>query len=112
MINFANCDMVGHTGVFKAAVKAVEAVDDCIGKIYRSACENGYTMVITADHGNAEYMLDGEIPFTAHTKNKVPFLVTDEKLRPGNGKLGDIAPTILRIMNIEIPDEMTGECLI
>ncbi|MBN2857794.1 MAG: 2,3-bisphosphoglycerate-independent phosphoglycerate mutase [Candidatus Delongbacteria bacterium] len=112
VINFANCDMVGHTGVFKAAVKAVETVDACVGKIYEKAVENGYTMLITADHGNAEFMLDGDVPFTAHTKNKVPFLVTDKKLKLKDGKLGDIAPTILRIMDIGIPDEMTGDCLI
>lgn len=112
VINFANCDMVGHTGVFEAAVKAVETVDACVGKIYGTAGDNGYTMLITADHGNAEFMLDGDVPFTAHTKNKVPFLVTDEKLKLRNGKLGDISPTILRIMGLEIPKEMTGDCLI
>ena len=112
VINFANCDMVGHTGVFKAAVKAVETVDACVGKIYGAACDNGYTMFITADHGNAEFMLDGDIPFTAHTKNKVPFLVTDGQLKLKNGKLGDIAPTILKMMGVEMPEEMTGECLI
>lgn len=112
VINFANCDMVGHTGVFEAAVKAVETVDECIGKIYKKASENGYTLIITADHGNAEFMLDGDVPFTAHTKNSVPFLITEKRLKLNNGKLGDIAPTILQIMGIEIPVEMTGSSLI
>ena len=72
----------------------------------------GYTMIITADHGNAEKMKDGEIPFTAHTKNKVPFLITDENLKLKDGKLSDIAPTILKLLKIEIPKEMNGNILI
>lgn len=112
VINFANCDMVGHTGVFEAAVKAVETVDECIGKIYAEASENGYTLIVTADHGNAEFMLDGNIPFTAHTKNSVPFLITEKGIRLKNGKLGDIAPTILSVMGLDIPAEMTGVSLI
>jgi 2,3-bisphosphoglycerate-independent phosphoglycerate mutase len=111
VLNLANCDMVGHTGIFEAAKKAVEAVDRCVGDIYRTAIENDYAMMVTADHGNAEYMLDGDIPFTAHTKNKVPFLITDTSLKLKNGKLSDIAPTILHLMGVEIPSEMTGDIL-
>jgi 2,3-bisphosphoglycerate-independent phosphoglycerate mutase len=111
ILNFANCDMVGHTGIFEAAKKAVETVDACMGRIYKAAQENEYILIVTADHGNAEYMLDGKTPFTAHTKNRVPFLITDKRLKLKEGKLGDIAPTILKLMNLNIPDEMTGEVL-
>jgi 2,3-bisphosphoglycerate-independent phosphoglycerate mutase len=111
-LNFANCDMVGHTGVYKAALKAVETIDVCIGEIYKTALEMDYTMIITADHGNAEKMKDGETPFTAHTKNKVPFLIANEEYSIKEGKLADIAPTILKLLDIEIPDEMTGDILI
>jgi len=111
ILNLANCDMVGHTGVFEAAVKAVEAVDSCIGEIYTAAVENDYTMIVTADHGNAEFMRDGEVPFTAHTKNRVPFLISDDQIELQNGKLSDIAPTILEIMGVGIPSEMTGKIL-
>ena len=112
VINFANCDMVGHTGIFEAAKKAVETVDECVGKIYQEAEEKGYKLIVTADHGNAEFMLDGDVPFTAHTKNNVPFLVTDRDIFLKNGKLGDIAPTILYIMGLKIPEEMTATNLI
>jgi 2,3-bisphosphoglycerate-independent phosphoglycerate mutase len=111
ILNFANCDMVGHTGIFEAARKAVETVDGCMGRIYKAAQENEYILIVTADHGNAEYMMDGEVPFTAHTKNRVPFLITDKKIKLKEGKLGDIAPTILKIMNLKVPEEMTGEAL-
>jgi 2,3-bisphosphoglycerate-independent phosphoglycerate mutase len=114
--NLANCDMVGHTGVFDAAVKAVETVDECLGKIILAAQENGFNLLVTADHGNAEKMLDekGRI-FTAHSKNLVPFIVhsskkSTQKLK--NGILADIAPTILDLMKIRKPAEMTGESLI
>ncbi len=115
IVNFANPDMVGHTGVFDAAVKAVEVVDESVGRIIDVALKNGGDILITADHGNIEDMIDekGE-PITAHTTNPVPFYyVTDKKvnLRDG-GRLADIAPTILKLLNIEQPIEMTGESLI
>ena len=112
VLNFANCDMVGHTGIYKAAIKAVETIDICIEEIYKVAEDVGYTMIVTADHGNAEKMKDGEVPFTAHTKNKVPFLIADENYKLKDGKLADIAPTILKLLGIEIPDEMTGNILV
>lgn len=118
VINFANCDMVGHTGSEPAAIKAVEVVDDCTGQVTRAALANGYTVLITADHGNAEEMWNAAInmPKTAHTTNPVEFIYvannTDGiKLKDG-GKLADIAPTILQILGIAIPKEMTAESLI
>lgn len=111
VVNFANCDMVGHTGIFEAAKKAVETVDECVGKVYSAAKDMGYLMLITADHGNAEKMMDGEIPFTAHTTNRVPFLITDEKMKISEGKLSDISPTILSLMGLGIPSDMTGKIL-
>jgi 2,3-bisphosphoglycerate-independent phosphoglycerate mutase len=114
VVNFANCDMVGHTGVFEAAVAAVEAVDACVGRVWDSLRAKGGVLLLTADHGNADCMLeDGGEPFTAHTTNPVPFLVAghDCALREG-GKLCDIAPTMLGIMGIPQPAEMTGESLI
>lgn len=114
ILNFANCDMVGHTGVFDAAVKAVEAVDTCVGKVTDAIAKMNGVALITADHGNADKMVDtdGE-PFTAHTTNPVPFCVVGYpcKLRTG-GKLADIAPTMLEILNLEQPAEMTGQSLI
>ncbi len=114
ILNFANCDMVGHTGVFGAAVKAVEAVDACVGRVEKAVEKMGGVMLITADHGNADYMFEesGE-PFTAHTTNPVPFIVVgmDCALREG-GVLADIAPTMLKIMELEKPCEMTGESII
>jgi 2,3-bisphosphoglycerate-independent phosphoglycerate mutase len=113
-LNFANPDMVGHTGVFEAAVKACEAVDTCAGLVTRTALDNGYTVLIIADHGNADCMInpDGS-PNTAHTTNPVPCILVDPQLkgRLKNGKLGDIAPTILSLMNLPIPPEMTGQVL-
>lgn len=115
ILNFANCDMVGHTGVFEAAVKAVETVDACVAKVVAAIEKMGGVAMITADHGNADKMLDenGE-PFTAHTTNPVPFCVVgyDCGLRKDGGKLADIAPTMFEIMGIEKPQEMTGETLI
>ncbi|MDO4731109.1 MAG: 2,3-bisphosphoglycerate-independent phosphoglycerate mutase, partial [Clostridia bacterium] len=114
VLNFANCDMVGHTGIFEAAVKAVEAVDTCVGEIYTLMKERKAVLIITADHGNAELMKDiGDKPFTAHTTNRVPFCVVnyDCKLK-GDGKLCDIAPTILEILGLPKPQEMTGTSLI
>ena len=112
ILNFANGDMVGHTGNLDAAIKAVETLDECVYKIYQKIMELNGTMIITADHGNCEEMIDeNNNILTSHTTNKVPFLITkDCKLK--NGKLGDIAPTILYLLNEEIPKEMTGEILI
>ena len=115
ILNFANCDMVGHTGVMEAAVKAVEAVDECIGKVYDKVLQKDGVILITADHGNAEQMIDpsDKSVFTAHTTNVVPLVIAglgDIKLKPG--RLADLAPTMLDIMDMEIPKEMTGESLI
>lgn len=114
ILNFANCDMVGHTGIFECAVKAVEAVDECVGKVVGATLSKGGIAIITADHGNADKMFDEKgDPFTAHTTNRVPFAVIgkDVRLRE-NGVLADIAPTILEIMGLEKPKEMTGTSLI
>lgn len=114
-LNYANADMVGHTGVFSAAIKAVETVDACVKRVVTAALEHGYTVFLTADHGNADYMIneDGS-PNTAHTLNLVPLFVIDKEwkgtVKPG--KLGDIAPSILKMMDLPIPSEMTGEILI
>jgi 2,3-bisphosphoglycerate-independent phosphoglycerate mutase len=113
--NFANCDMVGHTGFFDAAIKAVETVDKCIGEIIPIGKKNNYNILLTADHGNADKMLDsnGNV-FTAHSLNKVPLVIslTGNNLAVDGGKLADIAPTVLKIMGIPKPPEMTGKCLI
>lgn len=115
ILNFANCDMVGHTGVFDAARKAVEAVDTCLGRTVDAIQKMGGTALITADHGNADQMFETDgSPFTAHTTNPVPFLVVgqgDCKLREG-GKLADIAPTMLKILGLPQPAEMTGTSII
>jgi len=114
-LNFANPDMVGHTGVFEAAVKACETVDKCAEAVVNTALENDYVSIIIADHGNSDMMInpDGS-PNTAHTTNLVPFVVVDKDFKGDlkGGKLGDLAPTILKFMGIERPDEMTGEVLI
>lgn len=113
-LNYANADMVGHTGVWTAAIKAVETVDACVDRVVTAALKNGYTVFLTADHGNADYMIneDGS-PNTAHTLNPVPFFIIDKewkgKIKPG--KLGDLAPTILKMMDLPIPPEMTGNIL-
>ncbi|MBN8837367.1 MAG: 2,3-bisphosphoglycerate-independent phosphoglycerate mutase [Sphingobacteriia bacterium] len=113
-LNYANADMVGHTGVFSAVVKAVETVDKCVERVVKAALAHGYTIFLTADHGNADFMIneDGS-PNTQHSLNLVPLFVIDNnwkgKLKPG--KLGDIAPTILHTMGITIPKEMTGDIL-
>jgi 2,3-bisphosphoglycerate-independent phosphoglycerate mutase len=114
-LNYANTDMVGHTGVWSAAIKAAETVDNCVERIVTAGLKNGYTIFLTADHGNSDYMIneDGS-PNTAHTLNPVPFFIIDNDWK-GNvkpGKLGDIAPTILTLMGLEIPKEMTGNILI
>lgn len=114
ILNFANCDMVGHTGIFDAAVKAVEAVDECVGKVVDAALEMGGAAIITADHGNADFMFDENgNPFTPHTTNPVPFCVVGYpcELREG-GRLADIAPSMLKILGLPQPAEMTGESII
>lgn len=115
ILNFANCDMVGHTGVFEAAVKAVETVDNCVGQVVDALLEMGGEALITADHGNADQMVDYETgePFTAHTTNVVPLILIgrkDAKLK--EGRLADLTPTLLDMMGLEKPDEMTGESLL
>ena len=116
LVNFANPDMVGHTGVMEAAIKACEAVDECVGKIATKALENDVTMIITADHGNAEWMYNEEThaPQTAHTTNVVPFIIVSKDKFELNdtGALCDIAPTILELMGINKPHEMTGKSMI
>ncbi len=114
ILNFANCDMVGHTGVFEAAVSAVEAVDACTGKVVDAVNKMGGIVLITADHGNADHMREEDgSPFTAHTTNPVPFCVVGYPctLREG-GVLADIAPTMLKILNLPQPEEMTGKSII
>ena len=114
-LNFANTDMVGHTGVFEAVVKAAETVDACAKAVTEAALEYGYTTIIIADHGNAEYMInDDGTPNTAHTTNLVPCILIDKDYHPAlnDGKLADIAPTILDLMGIPQPPEMTGVSLI
>ena len=113
ILNFANGDMVGHTGDFEATVKAVEVVDECVGKIYNKIKELNGTLIVTADHGNSDYMLDEEgNVVTSHSTSLVPFIITDKNIKLKDGKLADIAPTILNLMNIEVPSDMTGESLI
>ncbi|MEP6952120.1 MAG: 2,3-bisphosphoglycerate-independent phosphoglycerate mutase [Ginsengibacter sp.] len=114
-LNYANADMVAHTGVWTAVIKAVETVDTCVGKIVTAGLENGYTIFLTADHGNADYMINEDgTPNTAHTLNPVPFFIIDKDWKGSikNGKLADIAPTILTMMNLQIPPQMTGDILI
>lgn len=113
-LNFANPDMVGHTGVFNAVVKAVETADHCMQQVVETGIANGYSFIILADHGNAEFMIneDGSVN-TAHTTNLVPCILIDKDYKHiKDGKLGDIAPTILKIMGVNAPSEMTGNCLI
>ena len=113
ILNFANCDMVGHTGVYEAACRAVTAVDECVGRVVEATSRMGGVSLITADHGNAERMADedGE-PFTAHTTNLVPFYLVGASVRLRDGRLADIAPTMLDLMGLEKPKEMDGETLI
>ncbi len=114
-LNFANPDMVGHTGVFEAAVKACETVDKCASEVVASALENDYSTIIIADHGNSDKMInpDGS-PNTAHTTSLVPCILVDKSFNGSisDGKLGDLAPTILKLLEIDIPEEMTGNILI
>ena len=114
-LNFANADMVGHTGVFEAAVKACEAVDKCIEAVATTAYEHGYAVFILADHGNSDVMINPDgTPNTQHSTNLVPLVVMDKEhtwnLTPG--KLGDVAPSILKVMGVEIPEIMTGNVLV
>ena len=115
ILNYANCDMVGHTGVFEAAVKAVEAVDECMGKTVDAILAKGGVALITADHGNADKMYEDDgSPFTAHTTNLVPLIIAgagNVELREG-GVLADLSPTMLKIMGLEQPEEMTGESIV
>ena len=117
IINFANPDMFGHTGVEAAAIKAIEVVDECVGRAVEALKEVNGVMFICADHGNAEQLVDYETgePYTAHTTNPVPFILVnadaDMKLREG-GALCDIAPTLIELMGMEQPKEMTGKSLI
>lgn len=118
ILNFANPDMVGHTGVFEATVKAVEVVDDCLGQIYEELKKMKATLLVTADHGNAEEKVDTKtlLPITAHSTNCVPFILVDDRFKGqtlrGGGALCDVAPTILKLLQIPIPQEMTGKSLI
>ncbi|GAC1428360.1 MAG: 2,3-bisphosphoglycerate-independent phosphoglycerate mutase [Chitinophagaceae bacterium] len=114
-LNYANTDMVGHTGIFSAAIKAAETVDKCVERVVTDALKNGYTVFLTADHGNADFMINEDgTPNTAHTLNLVPFFIIDAawkgEIKPG--KLGDLAPTILTMMQLPVPKEMTGNILI
>jgi 2,3-bisphosphoglycerate-independent phosphoglycerate mutase len=114
-LNYANTDMVGHTGVFSAAITAAKTVDACVERVVTAALAHDYTVFLTADHGNADFMIneDGS-PNTAHTLNLVPFFIIDKEwkgtIQPG--KLGDLAPTILKVMGLDIPKEMSGNTLI
>ncbi|MGN7719380.1 2,3-bisphosphoglycerate-independent phosphoglycerate mutase [Chitinophaga sp. 22620] len=115
VLNFANADMVGHTGVWPAAVKAVETVDACVAKVVTTALLNDYVIFLTADHGNADFMINEDgTPNTAHTLNLVPFFIISHDFKGPikNGKLGDLAPTILHFMGLPIPPEMTGNVLV
>ena len=113
VINFANPDMVGHTGVIEAAVKAVETVDECLGKVVEAVHESGGVCIVTADHGNADHMLEPDgSPNTAHSMNPVPLVITGDvgELRDG-GTLSDVAPTVLALLGEPQPEQMTGKTL-
>ncbi|MCL1975183.1 MAG: 2,3-bisphosphoglycerate-independent phosphoglycerate mutase [Firmicutes bacterium] len=116
ILNFANPDMLGHTGNIEATVNSLEFIDDCLGKVQAAMEETGGTLIITADHGNVERMIDADgLPMTSHTTNRVPFILVDEDLRQvelREGKLEDVAPTMLHLLGLKQPDEMTGKSLI
>lgn len=113
IVNFANGDMVGHTGDLNAAISAVEVLDECLGKLSNLIKEKNGLLIVTADHGNCDYMLDdNDNIITSHSTSLVPFIITDNKYHLKNGKLGDIAPTILKLLDIDIPSDMTGNILI
>jgi 2,3-bisphosphoglycerate-independent phosphoglycerate mutase len=113
-LNFANPDMVGHTGVMPAVIKAVEKVDECLGRVIEAGQNAGYELIVIADHGNADFMVNADgSPNTAHTTNPVPFILISNRIAEVNpGRLADIAPTILALMDIPQPAEMTGVSLI
>jgi 2,3-bisphosphoglycerate-independent phosphoglycerate mutase len=113
-LNFANGDMVGHTGVMEAAIKACEAVDQCVQKVIETAMAHNYTTIVLADHGNCETMINEDgTPNTAHTTNPVPIIIVDKDIQKiNNGILGDLAPTILKLMGIPQPEEMPRHSLI
>ena len=107
LVNFANPDMVGHTGIISATIKALEVLDECLGKIVEEVENNFYTLFLLSDHGNADLMLDDVgNPVTTHSLSKVPFIITDKELKIKEGTLADVAPTILSYMDIAIPEEM------
>lgn len=113
ILNYANGDMVGHTGDFKATLKAVEVLDECLGKLLQKVEELEGTLIVTADHGNCDYMLDeNDNVVTSHSTSLVPFIINKKDIKLKNGKLGDIAPTMIDLLNLEIPKEMTGNSLI
>ena len=113
VLNYANGDMVGHTGILEAAIKSIEVMDHNLGRLYKKCQETNRIMIVTADHGNCECVLDdNNNPVTSHTTNKVPFIICDNKYKVKDGKLGDVAPTLLKLINIDKPTEMTGEDLI
>jgi 2,3-bisphosphoglycerate-independent phosphoglycerate mutase len=115
IINFANADMVGHTGVIAAAVKAIETVDECLGEVVTAVHERGGVCLVTADHGNADHMLEPDgSPNTQHSLNPVPLILTSTvaALREQDGILADVAPTVLQALGIEQPAAMTGRSLI
>ena len=113
ILNYANGDMVGHTGDFNATLKAVEVLDECLGKIFKKVEELNGTLIVTADHGNCDYMIDenGNV-VTSHSTSLVPFIVNRKDIKLKSGKLGDIAPTIIDLLDLPIPKEMTGNSLI
>lgn len=113
-LNFANGDMVGHTGVMEAAIKACEAVDQCVKEVITTALDNGYTTIVLADHGNCEVMINPDgTPNTAHTTNPVPIIIVDNDIKEvKDGVLGDLAPTILKLIGIPQPEEMTRHSLV
>ena len=114
IVNYANCDMVGHTGIYEAAQKAVATVDACVGKVIEAMQAVGGITILTADHGNVEKMLEDDCvsPFTAHTTNPVPFIICGADIELKEGRLADIAPTVLDLMGFGKPEEMTGQSLI
>ena len=113
-LNFANGDMVGHTGVYDAIVKAVKAVDECVGEVVEAAKCNGYEVVQIADHGNADNAINADgTPNTAHSLNPVPIVVVSDRVKTvHDGVLADVAPTVLKLMGLEQPAEMTGKVLV
>jgi len=114
VLNFANCDMVGHTGMMNAAIQAVEAVDECVGRVVAAIQEMNGVALITSDHGNADQMVDYTTKgaFTAHTTNVVPLILVGSERKLRVGRLADLAPTMLDLMGLEKPSEMTGESLV